>query len=77
MFTRNKLESPRRERGGLVSHILLAEGDVAGRELTVDLSRRSPGFDPASSRSWVGAGLRGGRGAGVDASGRRGAVKLA
>ena len=39
MFTRNKLESPRRERGGLVSHILLAEGDVAGRELTVDLSR--------------------------------------
>ena len=35
MFTRNKLGSPRRKRDGLVSHILLAEGDVNGGELTV------------------------------------------
>ncbi len=35
VFTRNKSESPRRERGGLVSQILLAEGDVTGGELTV------------------------------------------
>lgn len=35
MFTRNKSESPRRERAGLVSHILLSEGDVPDGKLTV------------------------------------------
>ncbi len=43
MFTRNRSESPRRERDGLVSHILLAEGDVVGGELTVTWVDVAPG----------------------------------
>ena len=35
MFTRNKSGAPRRERDGLISHILLEKGDVPGGELTV------------------------------------------
>ena len=35
MLTRNAAEVPERERGGLVSRVLLHEGDVPGVELTV------------------------------------------
>ncbi len=43
MFTRNKMESPRRERYDLVSHILLAEGDFPDWELTVTWVDVAPG----------------------------------
>jgi mannose-6-phosphate isomerase-like protein (cupin superfamily) len=43
VFTRNKTESPRRERDDLVSHILLAEGDVPDGELTVTWVDVAPG----------------------------------
>ncbi len=43
MFTRNKTESPRRERDDLVSHILLAEGDFPDWELTVTWVDVAPG----------------------------------
>ncbi|MDQ4064160.1 MAG: cupin domain-containing protein, partial [Actinomycetota bacterium] len=35
MYTRSKKESPRRERSGLVSHILLQQGDLPEVGLTV------------------------------------------
>lgn len=34
MYTRNKEEGPRRERSGLVSHILLQQGDLPESSLT-------------------------------------------
>ena len=43
MFTRNKSQASRRERDGLVSHILLEKGDVPGGELTVTWVDVAPG----------------------------------
>lgn len=43
MFAQNKTEAPRRERDGLVSHILLEEGDILGGELTVTFVDVVPG----------------------------------
>lgn len=43
MFKRGRSESPRRERDGLVSHILLHEGDVPETRLTVTWVDVAPG----------------------------------
>ena len=43
MFRRNKTESPRRERDGLVSHVLLEGGDVTEGNLTVTWVDVAPG----------------------------------
>ena len=53
MYTRNKEESPKRERSGLVSHILLQRGDLPHADLTatwVDValgSRQRPHHHPS------------------------------
>jgi mannose-6-phosphate isomerase-like protein (cupin superfamily) len=43
MYTRSKEESPRRERGGLVSHILLQRGDLPDVGLTATWVDVAPG----------------------------------
>lgn len=43
MYTRNKEESPRRERSGLVSHILLQRGDLPEAGLTATWVEVVPG----------------------------------
>ena len=43
MYTRNKEESPRRERSGLVSHILLQRGDLTEAGLTATWVEVAPG----------------------------------
>ncbi len=43
MYTRNKEESPRRERSGLVSHILLQRGDLPEAGLTATWAEVAPG----------------------------------
>ena len=43
MFKRRRSEPPRRERDGLVSHILLHEGDVPEARLTVTWVDVAPG----------------------------------
>jgi mannose-6-phosphate isomerase-like protein (cupin superfamily) len=43
LFKRNMSEAPRRVKGGLVSHILLHEGDVPGARLTVTWVDVAPG----------------------------------
>lgn len=35
MFKQNKSKAPRRERDGLISHILLQQGDVPGDRLAI------------------------------------------
>lgn len=35
MFKQNKLKAPRRERDGLISHILLQQGDIHGDQLAI------------------------------------------
>ena len=50
MFTRNKSEASRRERDGLVSHILLEKGDVPGGELTVTWVDVAPGSAQSSHK---------------------------
>ena len=43
MYTRSKKESPRRERSGLVSHILLQRGDLSDVGLTATWVDVAPG----------------------------------
>jgi mannose-6-phosphate isomerase-like protein (cupin superfamily) len=43
MFKRNRTEAPRRERDGLVSHILLHAGDLPETQLTVTWVDVAPG----------------------------------
>ena len=43
MYTRSKKESPRRERSGLVSHILLQRGDLSDVRLTATWVDVAPG----------------------------------
>ena len=43
MYTRSKEESPRRERSGLASHILLQRGDLPGVGLTATWVDVAPG----------------------------------
>jgi mannose-6-phosphate isomerase-like protein (cupin superfamily) len=43
LFRRNRSEAPRREREGLVSHILLHEGDLPETRLTVTWVDVAPG----------------------------------
>ena len=43
MFRRNRSEAPRRERDGLVSRILLHDGDLPGARLTVTWVDVDPG----------------------------------
>ncbi len=43
MYTRNKVESLRRERSGLVSHILLQRGDLTEAGLTATWVEVAPG----------------------------------
>ena len=43
MYTRNKEESPRRERSGLVSHILLQRGDLPDVGFTATWVEVAPG----------------------------------
>ncbi len=50
MFRRNRCEAPRREREGLVSHILLHEGDLPETQLTVTWVEVAPGSGQRSHR---------------------------
>lgn len=43
MFVRSRAEAPRRERDGLVSHVLLQDGDVEDGDLTVTWVDVAPG----------------------------------
>ncbi len=43
MYKRNRSEAPQREKDGLVSHILLHEGDVPGARLAVTWVDVAPG----------------------------------
>jgi mannose-6-phosphate isomerase-like protein (cupin superfamily) len=58
MYTRNKEEGPRRERSGLVSHILLQRGDLPEASLTATWVEVTPGsrqrpHDHASEQVYV------------------------
>ncbi len=58
MYTRNKEEGPRRERSGLVSHILLQRGDLPEVSLTATWVEVAPGsrqrpHDHASEQVYV------------------------
>ena len=44
MYTRSKKESPRRERNGLVAHILLQRGDLSDVGLMANWADVAPGF---------------------------------
>jgi mannose-6-phosphate isomerase-like protein (cupin superfamily) len=52
VFTRNKSEASRRERDGLVSHILLEKGDVLGSELTITWVDVVPGSTQRPHDHW-------------------------
>lgn len=43
VYTQNKDDAPRRTRGGMTTHILLQEGDVAGTALTATWVDVQPG----------------------------------
>ena len=43
MYTRSKEESPRRERNGLVSHLLLQHGDLSNVGLMANWADVAPG----------------------------------
>ena len=65
MYTRNKEEGPRRERSGLVSHILLQRGDLPEASLTATWVEVAPGsrqrsHDHASEQVYVITAGRGG-----------------
>ena len=58
MYTRSKEESPRRERNGLVSHILLQRGDLSDVGLTatwVDVApeSRQRSYEDTSDQVYV------------------------